>query len=453
MPSKKKHHDWQTSLISGGNIVSKPKTKILTDGGVKNNIVKSRKNRPLRIATDRYENQNNNFGMVGYDPVASTFFRHGLRMSLNEIEALYRQDWLTQRIIEALPNAAMQKGFGITSKKNPDGAEKVLEILKKWKTKERTKQVNYQARLYGGAAKINFVNDGLPTAYPINWPMVRSVDRFVILGRYYCRPHVFYSDPFDLKTFNQPWIYQSYEISYGASMPTYDVHNQRLTWINGTYLPDHLKITNWGAGDTVLERVQEICKAHGTSIQSIAATIQDFVTKVLQIEDMDDLLEENEPELRYRVEMANAANSIHKTSVIGPGESLKKISTPITGLPDSIVLIMDVASAAADQPKSILFGNLTGTLGSSSGKHDRLTWHDKVETFQQEKCEPVIVDDMRLAAAITGVDTDDFEIVWPDLTEKGEKETAETRKLNAEAHEIELRNEKSEKNPDNNDEL
>ncbi|GAJ01121.1 unnamed protein product, partial [marine sediment metagenome] len=210
----------------------------------------------------------------------------------------------------------------------------------------------------------------------------------------------------------------------------YQAHEERLSWVDGTYLPDHLKIENWGAGDSVLERVQEALRAYGSSVQSLSATIQDFVTKVLKIENMDDLLEENEAELEYRVRMADARSSIHGTAVVGPEEEIYKISTPITGLPASIVILMDTVSAAANTPKSKLFGNMTGTLGSSSGKYDRANWDNQVETFQNEICTPIIEDDMRFASAILGVNFDDLKLEWVDVKEKGEKETAETRKLN-----------------------
>ena len=50
---------------------------------------------------------------------------------------------------------------------------------------------------------------------------------------------------------------------------------------------------------------------------------------------------------------------------------------------------------------------------------------------------------MRLACAIEGVNFDDLTLVWPDVKEQGEKEAAQTRKLNAEAEAIEIQNEKS----------
>lgn len=396
-----------------------------------------------KFALDRWENYQSGFGQIGTDPVASTIYNRATQLPLYELEALYRKDWLTQRIIEALPDAAVQKGCEITSETDETGAEEVSELLKQWKTKTHTKHLAYQGRLYGGAAKINYINDGLPSAYPINWRMIKSVDQSVVAGRFYCRPWRFYSDPTDLKRFKKPWLYQVFEISYSMLIPVYTVHEQRLSWLDGTYLPDHLRISNWGAGDSVLERVHEALRAYGSSIQSLSATIQDFVTKVLKVENLDDLLEENEEELEYRIRMADARSSIHGTAVIGPEEDFFKISTPITHLPESIVILMDTVSAAANTPKSKLFGNLTGTLGSSSGKYDRSNWDNQVETFQNEILTPVIEDDMKLACAITGTKFEDLTLTWPDVKEKGEKETAQTRKLNAEAEAIEIQNEKA----------
>lgn len=441
----KKHDDWQVEMLNGGGNNYTPEAKVISDT---RELAPKRKPRRTdyrrrgnNVALDRWENPVSGFGMRGVDPVASTFYNQGLSLGLHQIDALYRKDWLAQRIIELLPDAAIQKGFLIKSKKNEEGAEKVQKRLKKWKIKTKVKHLAYQARQYGGAAKINYINDEMPTAMPVNWSMVKSVDQSIICGRFYCRPQIFYSDQADLKTFKKPWLYQVFEVSYGVFTPVYYVHESRLSWMDGSYLPDHLRIQNWGAGDSVLERVEEALKAYGSSIQALSAIIQDFVIKVLQIENMDDLLEENEAELQYRVEMADARRNIHGTSVIGPGEDMKKISTPITGLPQSIIILMDTVSAAAQTPKSKLFGNLTGTLGSSSGKYDRANWDNQTETFQNEQLTPVVEDDMRLAAVIEGVNFDDLELEWIDVRERGEEETARTRKLNAEAESIEIKNE------------
>ena len=394
----------------------------------------------MRVALDRWENPVSGYGAEGVDPVAATFFQWNRSLSLHELDALYK-NWLARRIVQELPNAALQRGFMITSEKNESGAEAVTKLLKKWKTELYVKYLGYQARQYGGASKINSIDDGLPSGMPVNWRMVKDIEQVDVIGRFYARPTVFYADPYELKTFKKPWIYQVTDIAYNVPIPTYQVHHERLTWMDGLYLPNHLRIQNWGSGDSVLEIVNEEMKAYGSSIQSLSGTIQDFVIKVFQVEDMEDLLEENEEELAYRVRMANAQSNVHKTSVIGKDEDLKKISTPITGLPDSVGLLMDAVSAAAQMPKSKLFGHMTGTLGSSSGKYDRGNWDDQVETFQREKAQPAIEDDMKIACAITGTNFEDLTLNWPQVREKGEQEVATIRKTNAEAEKIELENE------------
>jgi len=403
-----------------------------------------KKKRKTSVALDRWENPVSGYGSEGVDPVASTFFSYTRSLSLQELDALYK-NWLARRIVQELVNDALRSGFSITSDKNESGAETVTKLLKKWKTELYVKYLGYQARQYGGAAKINYINDGLPTGMPVNWRMVKDVEQVDVIGRFYARPIIFYSDPSDLKTFKKPWIYQITDIAYNIPIPTYQAHHERLSWMDGLYLPNHLKVRNWGSGDSVLEITNEELKAYGSSIQSLAATIQDFVVKVFQVEDMEDLLEENEEELAYRVRMANAQSNIHKTSVIGRGEDLKKISTPITGLPQSVELLMDAASAAAQMPKSKLFGHMSGTLGSSSGKYDRGNWDSQVETFQTEKMQPAIEDDMKIACAITGTNFEDLTLKWPPVREKGEQEEANIRKTNAEAEKIELENEQKKK--------
>lgn len=430
--------DWQTSMITGQQ-EQRPAVPVVRS--LSSSVRRKRRSSGSMIATDAWENPVSGYGMAGVDPMASTFYQFGNFLSVQQLDSLYK-NWLARRVVEELPNAALQRGFIIESEKNEKGAEEVSKLLKQWETATKTKHLGYQSRLYGGAAKINFIDDGLPTGLPVNEQMAKGLDRVIIIGRFYCRPWQFYTDPNNLKTFKKPWIYQAFEISYHMTgQNTYQVHHSRLSWMDGGYLPDHMKVRTWDSGQSIVELVEEALKDYGSSIQSLSATIQDFVVKVLQIEDMEDLLEENEEELNYRVSMANAQSNIHKTSVIGPGEDLKKISTPITGLPQSISILMDHAAAAAHMPKSQLFGHMTGTLGSSSGKYDRINWTDQVETFQTEKAQPVIEDDMRLACIIANVNFDDLVLKWPPVHEAGDKEVADIRKTNAEAESIEISNE------------
>lgn len=408
--------NWQTELISNrpAPVAAKP----------------SRRRR--RTAGDRWYSETSSFGAYGSDPMASTYFGAGLNLDFSALEYLYKYNWLARRIIEALVNDATRKGFRIISTISQDEADRITRWLKKWKTLLNVKHHAYQARLYGGAAKINYIEDGMPTAYPVNYANVKGVRQTKIINRFHCLPWHFYVNPVELDRFETPWVYQVQQYAYGRMIERYEVHESRLAWMDGAYLPEHMRVANWGSGDSVLVAVIEELRNHGTSIQSAAATIQDYVTKVLKIDNLEDLLEENEADLQYRVEQADARANVHSTSVIGPNEELKKISTTITGLPELIVILMDVVSGAANTPKSKLFGHMTGSLGSSSGKYDKDNWNDQVETYQTDILTPSVEADIRLACAIERIDFETLMVEWLTVREK-EKEAAEVGLLDEQA--------------------
>ena len=148
---RRKTSDWQTDMIVSGAESKTPESTVATLPA-KSASAPARSQgyyEKQKLALDRWENYQNGFGQIGTDPVASTIYNRGLQLPLGELEALYRKDWLTQRIIEALADSAFQRGFEIQSEKDPKGAEENQKLLKKWKTNTHAKHLAYQARHYG----------------------------------------------------------------------------------------------------------------------------------------------------------------------------------------------------------------------------------------------------------------------------------------------------------------
>lgn len=436
-----KHLDWQEQMISGPVVsrqpapvkIGSPSLPIVAmEGGLGNVRLSPRGKR----AADRWFNYLSSFGSFGSDPMASTFFGQGEKLTQQTLEYMYEHDWMCRKMIESLPDAGTRKGFEINvkTKEGKDPLKKhlkqrdvLLRQLDDWESLKKSRHLNYQARLYGGAAKLYFTEDAYnQSKYPLVLPTVRKLAKTSIIHAFYCQPKFFYTNYNDLERFKDPQVYRIQEHSIAGMIPIYDMHHTRMVRVDGAYLPDHLKIKNWGWGNSVLQVAFEAIRSLGVAFQSLGAIIQDFVTKVLKLDNFEDLLEDNEEELNYRISQADGKSNIHNISVIGPNETLEKIAVPIQNLADIVIILMDVVAGATDTPKSEYYGHASGNLGSSSGKFDRDNRSDKIETFQDEKLILPLKKDLEIACAIHHFDINNFEIAFNSVRDKEEKTEAET---------------------------
>jgi uncharacterized protein len=386
-----------------------------------------------KLAADRWHNPINDFGTYARDPVAQTRFGVGFKLSRQILESLYENDWLTHRVIVKLAQDACKRGWQITSKKNKAGAKQINKRLMEWHGDELIESLAIEARLYGTAFLFFNVNDGYSEEMPLDVKNIRDVNWIKVVNRYYAFPYEWYREFYD-KNYGNPMLYRLMFVGNPFQMPIINAHQTRLSRMDGTYQPRGMRQKSFGYADSVIQRVYETMKSFGISIQSATAIIQDFVTKVLKIDNLDDILEMNEEELEQRAIMTSVATSIHKTTVIGGDEDIKKFITPVTGLADVITILEDLVSAAADMPKSRMFGNTSGTLGSSSGNEDNKNWEDHVENMQTKKLKPPIKRLAEIAGALDNIELPDMDVEFNPLRELAGREKAEIASIEAETN-------------------
>ena len=386
---------------------------------------------PVVLRSDAYVNTFSGFGGAR-DPLQRTSFAAEYVPSHTDLEQMYRFFWLVRRIVDLLPADACREGIEINTQDDNLGADLYarMDQLLVW---ERLEEALRLARLYGGSILILGAVDGQDPAMPLKIEQVRTVASFTALDRWQLTIHKAFDDPL-APEFGQPELYRIHPVLAGGAARASLVHASRVIRFGGAWLPDRLRQQNQGWDDSIITQINQNLKQFGVSIQSAAVLFQDFITKVLKIPNLAQMIADGQEDLLFaRIQYAVGQMSSVGMSLIGDGEDLQKVQTPITGLVELLDKFMDLTAAAAGMPKTRLFGQQLGTL-AGAGETTR-DWYDGVKAFQEKTLRNPLHRIITLLAAEkknTAAWSFEFSPLWQ-LTDK---DLADMRKTVAETDQI-----------------
>jgi phage-related protein (TIGR01555 family) len=385
---------------------------------------------------DGYANLANKMG-TSRDPYVATGFAMGTVFGQQEVEARYRYDWMVRRIVDALPEDGLREWIDFKTE-DADVVKAVNEKLKLIKAKSRLNDGLSFGRLYGGAIGILITSGSGDPDQPLT-----ALDDLVginIMDRWQVEVSESYSDPME-PNFGEP---EMYRLTPRQGERTLDnkIHASRVLRFNGARLTEPDKIANKGWDDSIIVSLQDALKAFGISLQSGSQLFMDFVTKVLQIENAQELLQSTEGramlEVRLQAAIANLSNMgiVFTDGKDGSAETFTKIQTPITGFVDLVKLYIDVMAGASGYPKTRLFGQQVGTLAGA--EEDTRGYYDRVSGYQGDRIQPPLERIIELIlqskkGPTGGAPPDEWSIEFNPLWQPTEKEQAETRKIMSEA--------------------
>lgn len=384
---------------------------------------------------DGYANMTSKFG-TSRDPYVATGFKLGTVFGQQEVEARYRYDWMVRRIVEALPEDGLREWIDFKTE-DDEVVKKVNEKLKQIKAKSKLNDGLTFGRLYGGAVGVLVTTGSGGPEDPLT-----ELDDLIginILDRWQLQVEKSFTDPLE-PNFGEPEIYRLTP-RIGDQIPNSRIHASRVLRFDGARISDIDKIANKGWTDSVIIALQDALKAFGISLQSGSQLFMDFVTKVLQIENAQELLQSAEGrtalETRLQAAIANLSNMgiVFTDGKEGSQETFKKIQTPIQGFVDLVKLYIDIMAGASGYPKTRLFGQQVGTLAGA--EEDTRGYYDRVSGYQGTQIKPPLERIIELIlrskqGPTSGNVPDDWTIEFNPLWQPTEKEQAETRKLMSE---------------------
>lgn len=385
---------------------------------------------------DNWQNSRSKFGGTS-DPMTSTSFQHRARLARGTLDDLFRLDWITRAAVERPANDATRKWIKFLPRDGNEEQRKTMDKeFKRLGVRNAFRAAMIEARLYGGSVIVMGAFDGKEPNTPLELDKIRFVMFVNEIDRFLANPLTFVTDP-EEPNFGKPEIYLVTQAEIGGSR-TSDVHATRVIRFDGEFLPKLERLTNFGWGDSVVDKMLEPLKRYGVAMQSGAATLQDFVTSVLKIDNLRTLLASGGfAKVQKRLAQAAATRSTHNMIVVGGDEEVTKMGTPITQMPKLIEVFQTEVSASSGVPRSVLFhaegGKLAGDGGSSQ---DLNNYYDDVHSMQETRMRPQLDDVIEIIGAPFGITLEDVPYEFVPLQEMTEKEQAEIRKSHAEADQI-----------------
>ena len=265
----------------------------------------------------RWQNQFNRFGTTA-DPIARTVFGHSLRLERTELESLYRHDWVSRAIINALPEDATREWMTFVQDEDGSQVDELNDAMDLLDVRGKFEQAMILSRLYGGSIIILGAYDGQMLEEPLNEDRVNWFGFLLVLDRWQVFPWAWYRDPSHPK-FGLPSHYLVQPVShFGPTVTNFIIHESRVVRFDGGFLPVRLRLQNIGWGDSALEPVYETLRQFGVATQSGAALMEDFVTRIYRMNDLAEKLGAGKLDLiEQRMQLAAGQLSVHDTRPMG----------------------------------------------------------------------------------------------------------------------------------------
>jgi phage-related protein (TIGR01555 family) len=336
------------------------------------------------------------------------------------LAAAYRDNWLVRRIVNAVPEEAMRRGFG-------EGLE----------TPEFDR-LNYDrfaegallraaclARLMGGAGVyVGYANGGADlTAPPTPGAEVSFLEVF---HRYELtaveRTRVTdTSDP----QYGRP---QQWQVT-GQNRTGLIFHESRFIRFPGQPRADDFEATaavdrDWW--DSILQSVWEDAQRYGVFWQAVSHLMQISSVGVLSISGLIDMIaSQNQADAEARIDLLNEALSLTRLLLLdsSKNESYKREAVSFSDVPGLLQELQLATAGAVGMPVTTLFGRAPAGM-NATGDADVRAWYDSVDTWRERVLKPRAEDLIGRCERREGI-----EIEWPPLWEPTEKECAEVEAL------------------------
>lgn len=389
------------------------------------------------LHNDRWVNSINKFGSE-LDPITNTRYEYDSKLSRAELDALFLNDWLVRRAIEIPAKDATRKWITLSHDTKPELAELVRDEMTRLNIREAVQEGITLGRMYGGALMVIGAFDGLEMYQPLG--KIRSIEFVNNTDRYLTYPQEFYNDPTKMN-YGSPETYLVQRLQVQGSL-TSIVHESRTIRFEGNYLPPVARMRNWGWSESVVQNFHEALRQFGVANQSAAATLEDFVTKKMKIDNLVELLstDEGEAALINRMALVARGMSVHKVAVYGQGEEFDKLGTPLTQMPEMLNYFTDYISAAVEIPKARLFHNQSGLLGGDSGGNDLRVHYDNISAYQENTLRPKIRHIIDMIGEPLDIAPGAIDFTFNSLWQLSEMDEADVRYKTAQTDEVYIRN-------------
>ncbi|MCK5601017.1 DUF1073 domain-containing protein [Candidatus Pacearchaeota archaeon] len=393
--------------------------------------------------SDGYINTVSGFG-GNKDPLSLTQFQVTSHLAREIIAQMYRYDWVARKYIDIIADDATSKWIEFVTDD--------IEIMKAMNQRmddldiqETFNEALILARLYGGSVIIPGINDGRKITEPLNWNNIQSINFMNVLDRWQIHVAKSYADPLG-KDFGKPELYSLQPLNRGQGYlsnftqlfkQNQLIHSSRVIRLDGLYIPDILRIANQGWHDSFLISLEKTLKDFGVSIHSLSVLFMDFITKVLKLPDLANLVkdEDGKTALEGRISFMAQKMSSLGIAVIGEGEEFDKKQNPVSGLDKLFDKMIEILCGATNIPRARFFTQQLGKLAGATEENKK--YYDGIASYQIKYLYNPIKQMIKMllndkSFATNGKEPENWSFSFKSLMEMDDKSRGDYRKVTVE---------------------
>lgn len=335
-----------------------------------------------------------------------------------EVHAFVHGYRLAQRLLQVPVDDLLNAGWELSPK---DGGEEIGGRLTTYQRERhfwsRTRDVMIQARTWGGAGVIQWIDDGRPMSEPVDERNIRGILSYTAADAWELQVHTWGDDPRQW-WFNQPqsYRYSPFRRGGGTFSLAQDprewdeerfrsariIHASRVLPFVGVPVDPRLQNELPGWGDSVLRALRNRLLDMERTFQISAQILYTFADVVLTDPDLMSALEQYDPQntvgdttntnaLR-RLRAINISRSVLGMMVLGESGSIQKIASPVSGL-DALAEIVMFGLASAGYPAipvTRLFGISPPGGLNGSGEYDHKVYWESLGSLRTHHVQATI---------------------------------------------------------------
>ena len=400
----------------------------------KTNIARRRSGGRPESHPAAFDGYSNSAAFLGSDsPLLSsgTFIRSGLTSDYELLTAMYRENWLTMRIIDTPSEDMTRAWYRLSSSVSEEQLHDLRRLEARHSVKQEITNALRWARLYGGSLALMVIRgeeDRLDQPLDMDMLLPDCFRGLLVLDRTQgVEPSAELVSDLDDPDFGLP-------VSYTVSLDTEDfstvtLHHSRVLRFVGRELPrqETVREQYWGASE--MEHIQDELLRRSAASANIAQLIFQANITTLKMSDFGDLLgfgtEEQRANLEYAMGLENRFRTSYGIQLLSRDDSLENHVYSFAGLSEIYEQFMMDMAGAAEIPATRLFGRSPQGM-NATGESDLRNYYDMIASLQERQLRPALEKLLPvMAVSCWGYIPEDLEFVFEPASTASPLERAE----------------------------
>ncbi len=388
--------------------------------------------KPRRIrGADGYSNAAAFLGENSPLLASGTFLRSGLTSDPELLTAMYRESWLTKRIIDTPSEDMTRAWYRLSSSVNPEEIHALRRLEARHSVKQELTNALRWARLYGGSLALMVIRgeeDRLDQPLEQEMLLPDCFQGLLVLDRAQgIEPSAELVSDLDDPDFGLPEYYTVNLDTENYRMVR--LHHSRVLRFIGRELPrgETIRENFWGASE--MEHIRDELLKRSAASANIAQLIFQANITTLKMSDFGELLGAGTEEQRRSVEYAMGMENRFRTSfgiqLLSRDDSLENHPYSFTGLSEIYEQFMMDMAGAAEIPATRLFGRSPQGM-NATGESDLRNYYDMIASLQERQLRPALEKLLPvMAVSCWGYVPESLEIVFEPVMTSSPAERAE----------------------------